>query len=153
MNVNKEESICKAIEKLSPLEKNYVFRFVACLQMMDSHQAASSAAADEIMQAFQEKAEADLLTRPECFEYVEALESALQISPRSLCFDHSKLREKINDKFGSLKTFAVAMGIHPSTLRRWLSNKSQMSLGAINKMADLLDLKQSEVNALFFERL
>ena len=106
----------------------------------------------EIVSAFLEKTAAGSATPQDCETFVEDLEHALNIptDPRRIRYDFRDLRQKILGQYGTLKAFAAAMGVHPSTLRRWLKNVLSMPIWAINKMMKLLDMSKEDAMRFFF---
>ncbi len=67
-----------------------------------------------------------------------------------ISYDTSSLRGLIIAKYGSLRAFASEMGVHPSTLGKWLSNAAYMRSSTIERMAELLGLAAEDVQTTFF---
>lgn len=69
-----------------------------------------------------------------------------------MAFDNSKLRGKIKELFGTELNFCKKMGIAGSTLSAKLNNKSEFSRSEMLKISELLNLKDEEVQAIFFSK-
>ena len=71
-----------------------------------------------------------------------------------MAFDYSKLRGRINEKFGSIKAFAEAYGISPVSMSYKLNGKIAISMDDIVKMSapEFLDIHPSEYHTYFFKK-
>lgn len=67
-------------------------------------------------------------------------------------FVYNKLRGRIIEKYGTMSSFADAIGITDVALSRKFNNKAGISRDEIIKWADLLDISQDEYGAYFFAR-
>lgn len=65
-------------------------------------------------------------------------------------FDHTALRTRIKERFGTYRSFASALGISNSTLYRWLQENGNMPCSAIFRMAEILEIPDREVETFFF---
>lgn len=68
-------------------------------------------------------------------------------------YDHSALKGKIVEKYGSVRNFAKAFGVTEVTMSTLLNNKADWSRTKISKAIRLLDLeKESDkyIHKLFF---
>ena len=142
-----------AIFSLPPEDQLLVLRLIKCIKAVpDGEKLDSYAPTKEIVSAFMEKNEAGTTSLQDFYCYVDKLEQALNIptDPCKIRYDFRDLRQKILDRYGTLKAFSADMGVHPSTLRRWLKNVSYMPVQAINKMLELLDIPEADVQRFFF---
>ena len=64
--------------------------------------------------------------------------------------DYEVLRRKILGKYGSLAPFAQELSITPSTLSLKLQGNSDWRRAEIERCAELLELTQEEIVAIFF---
>lgn len=166
---NIEAEFAAMLSKMSRTEKYYVLRLILCMKAIpDGESLESWPATKDIAGAFmQECREGKLHTQRQYFDYVEAIEKALQIEPpadpdaleaeppapaksKHIQFDHTALCARIKEKYGTYKAFAAALHIAPSTLRRYLKNLSSMSLKTINDMMELLELRDDQCHDFFF---
>lgn len=69
-----------------------------------------------------------------------------------MIFDYRKLKRRITEKFDSQKEFAKVFGISQNSLSKKLTNKTQFSSGDIEKMCNLLDLREYEIGDYFFKK-
>jgi predicted PP-loop superfamily ATPase len=67
-------------------------------------------------------------------------------------FDHTKLREKISEKYENQEDFARLVGILPDTLTARLNNSDDFTQSEIDKMRDYLGILGGEVIEFFFEK-
>lgn len=65
-------------------------------------------------------------------------------------YNHSKLRGKIREKFGSEIEFAKKIGISQATLSAKLNNKVDLSRTEIINMQSALGISQNEFYSIFF---
>lgn len=65
-------------------------------------------------------------------------------------YDHSKLRGKIREKFGSEIEFAKRIGISQATLSAKLNNKVDLSRTEIINMQVALEISLDEFYSIFF---
>lgn len=63
---------------------------------------------------------------------------------------YPKLRGRIREKYGTQKAFAVAMGMHPTTLSTKLQGRFDWSLQEMKRAAELLELSVEEMAVYFF---
>lgn len=63
---------------------------------------------------------------------------------------YKKLRGKIREKFGTQEAFAEALNVHPTTLSKKLSNKSEWTRQEIEDASRLLEVPGEEIHAYFF---
>lgn len=63
-----------------------------------------------------------------------------------------KVREKISNKFGTIKVFAEAMEINCATLSKKLNGRNEFSRIEIAKMCELLEIPTEEITDYFFYR-
>ena len=153
MNAKTELDIKNEIFSLTPVDQVLVLCLIKCMEAVPEGETLNSyEPTKEIVSAFQEKTAAGSATPQDCETFVEDLEHALNIpaDPRRIRYDVRDLRPRILEKYGTLKEFSAAMGVHPSTLRRWLKNVLSMPLQAINKMIELLDLSKEDATRFFF---
>lgn len=153
MNAKTELDIKNEIFSLTPVDQVFVLCLITCMDAVPEGETLNSyEPTKEIVSAFLEKTAAGSATPQDCEIFVEDLEHALNIpaDPRRIRYDFRDLRQKILGQYGTLKAFAAAMGVHPSTLRRWLKNVSYMPVQAINKMLGLLDIPEADVQRFFF---
>ena len=68
----------------------------------------------------------------------------------SSAFDHSKLRGRIIEKFGTLKAFYEKLPITSDMAFRKFSGRSGLSRIDILEWCELLDISISEIPAYFF---
>lgn len=68
-------------------------------------------------------------------------------------FDYSKLRGRIIERFGSIKSFAKAYGLSHVTMSNKLNGKIAISMDDIVKMSrpELLDIEPIEYHLYFFK--
>lgn len=164
-----ETEFTDMLSKMNRKEKYYALRLILCMKAIpDGETLESWPATKELASAFmQDCREGKLHTQQQYFDYVEAIEKALQIEPpadpdareaeppapakiKHFQFDHTALCARIKEKYGTYKAFAAALHIAPSTLRRYLNNLSSMSIKTINGMVELLELSGEQVTAFFF---
>ena len=153
MNAKTELDIKNEIFSLPPVDQVLVLCLITCMEAVPEGATLNSyEPTKEIVSAFQEKTAAGSATPQDCETFVEDLEHALNIpaDPRRIRYDFRDLRQKILGQYGTLKAFAAAMGVHPSTLRRWLKNVLSMPIWAINKMMELLDMSKEDAMRFFF---
>lgn len=63
---------------------------------------------------------------------------------------YPKLRGKIREVFGTQEAFAIAMGMHKTTLVKKLAGKSEWTLGEVQKAAGLLGIPRDRISEYFF---
>lgn len=63
---------------------------------------------------------------------------------------YPKLRGRIREKYGTQEAFAVAMGMHPTTLSTKLQGRVDWSLQEMKRAAELLELSVEEMAVYFF---
>lgn len=68
-----------------------------------------------------------------------------------ITFDHSKLRGRITEKFGTQSAFAREMGISEATLSMKLAGKNYFTSDEIVQACDLLDIDLGLVADYFFD--
>ena len=66
-------------------------------------------------------------------------------------FDHSKLRGKIKEKFGSESSLSKEMGLSPTSISYRLNNIVEFSSTEIYRLIVLLDLPGDKIKEYFFE--
>jgi len=69
-----------------------------------------------------------------------------------MAFDFGKLRGRIVEKFGSQAAFARAFGVSRNTFSKKMNNKTRFTSGDIVKIAEMLEISDSEVGAYFFTK-
>lgn len=69
-----------------------------------------------------------------------------------MAFDHSELRGRIIEKFGTQKKFAQAMGVSDRTLSLKMNNAIFFRQDEIAKATELLELSISDANEYFLLR-
>lgn len=67
-----------------------------------------------------------------------------------MAFDFSKLKGRIVEKYGTQAEFAKAFGISENSLSLKMNNKTKFSADDIIKIADMLDIQQTDVGLYFF---
>ena len=65
-------------------------------------------------------------------------------------FDHSALRGKIVEKFGSLKVFSQAIGKSEQTVNAKMNGRSKISQDDIIEWCNTLDLEAKDIPVYFF---
>lgn len=66
-------------------------------------------------------------------------------------FNSDHLKERIEEKYGTQKAFADALGVSKSTVNRYLAGREWKG-STMLKAARLLDIPAEEVDAYFFEQ-
>lgn len=61
-----------------------------------------------------------------------------------------RVREKITNRFGTIKVFADAMGINCATLSKKLNGRADLSRSEIATMCELLEIPNDEITDYFF---
>ena len=67
-----------------------------------------------------------------------------------MVFNHSKVRGKIKEVFGTQAAFASALGISTATLSAKLNNEFQWKSSEIFKACELLEIDKEEIPLYFF---
>lgn len=67
--------------------------------------------------------------------------------------DHSKLRGRIVEKFGTISAFTEALGSSMVTVSAKLNNKSGFSRGDIERWSELLEIPFAEIGLYFFTKI
>ena len=69
-------------------------------------------------------------------------------------FDHSKLRGRIIEKYGSCAAFAAAIGMPPATLSSRLNNKTYFSMPEMDAICapGCLDIAAEDIPSYFLAR-
>lgn len=67
-----------------------------------------------------------------------------------MSFDHSKLRGKIKEKYGTQDDFAAALGIGRVSLSQRLNNILDFTRREIDKSCELLEIPKEEIPIYFF---
>lgn len=70
----------------------------------------------------------------------------------TLKWDYSKLKERINEKFGSQRGFAEKIGISEVYLSQKMVGKRGLTLDDIELWSDELDIPSSEIGIYFFSK-
>ena len=70
----------------------------------------------------------------------------------TLKWDYSKLKEKINEKFGSQRGFAEKLGISEAYLSQKMVGKRGLTLDDIELWSKELDIPSSEIGLYFFSK-
>lgn len=65
-------------------------------------------------------------------------------------FFYGKLKGRIEDKFGSQKTFAKVIGLSETSLSKKLNSKNCFTNQEIVKWCNLLEISLSDVDSYFF---
>ncbi|CEO36549.1 Helix-turn-helix [[Clostridium] sordellii] len=65
-------------------------------------------------------------------------------------FDYTNIKIKINDKFKSMNEFANELGENIDVLNSRLNNKSEFTIGEIDKIANVLDIPKAKLDKYFF---
>lgn len=68
-----------------------------------------------------------------------------------MSFDHSKLRGRIREKYGTEQKFAAAMGMGRVSLSIKLNNEGDFTRKQMLKAAELLELEASQIPEYFFK--
>ena len=68
-------------------------------------------------------------------------------------YDFTDLSARILDRFENYRAFAKAAGISPEQLRRYLQNARPMKVSVMNRMVELLQIPDIQVDFYFFRRL
>lgn len=63
---------------------------------------------------------------------------------------NNKIRGKIIEKFGSQKNFSKAVGLSEQSVTAKLSGKTDLSQDDMQKWAEALEIKKSEIGDYFF---
>lgn len=63
---------------------------------------------------------------------------------------NNKIRGKIIEKFGSQKNFSKAVGLSEQSITAKLSGKTDLSQDDMQKWAEALEIKKSEIGDYFF---
>lgn len=71
---------------------------------------------------------------------------------RKVMFDHSKLRGRIRELFGTEKAFAEELGMSPTSLSARLNNRTDFTIKEILRAAELLQLGPIEADRMFFKQ-
>lgn len=69
-----------------------------------------------------------------------------------MAFNHSKLRGRIIEKFGTQGCFSKALGVSERTLSLKLNNKIFFSQDEISRMSELLEITSDKIQFYFFEK-
>ena len=72
------------------------------------------------------------------------------MNQKRCCFDYSKLRGKIIEKYHTQIKFADAYDISRQAMSNKLNNKTYFSASDIMKMSNMLDIDANEINSYFF---
>ena len=67
------------------------------------------------------------------------------------CFDYSKLRGRITEKFGTQKAFAKELGIDKGTLTSKLVGHTNFTQKEIMKSISILEIDPSQLTLYFFK--
>lgn len=65
-------------------------------------------------------------------------------------FDYSKLRGRIVEKFGTLKTFAEFAGVNRPNLTNKMQGHTPFKTSEIYEMCKMLEISQDEIGVYFF---
>lgn len=68
-------------------------------------------------------------------------------------YDFTDLSARILGRFENYLAFAKAAGISPEQLRRYLQNERPMKVSVMNRMVELLQIPDIQVDSYFFRRL
>lgn len=68
-----------------------------------------------------------------------------------MAYKMEKLKARIEEKFGTQKAFAEAIGTTKSTVCRYLSSGRDWKGSTLIKAVRVLDIKDDEIEAYFFE--
>lgn len=67
-------------------------------------------------------------------------------------YDHSKLRGRIIEKYGSISEFSAALGVSLTTISEKLNNKTGLSRADIDRWNELLGISTDEIGAFYFAK-
>ena len=70
----------------------------------------------------------------------------------TLKWDYSKLKERINEKFGSQRGFAEKLGISEAYLSQKMVGKRGLTLDDIDLWAAVLDIPPTDIGIYFFTK-
>lgn len=65
-------------------------------------------------------------------------------------FDNRVLKNRILNKYGSIKNAAEAFGMRPDTLSRKLNSKSYFTFEEIQKIVEIMEIDRLDVDRCFF---
>ncbi|MCG9969948.1 DUF739 family protein [Pelotomaculum terephthalicicum JT] len=68
-----------------------------------------------------------------------------------IIFNHKKLEERINEKYGNQDAFAKAMGMSKEKMNSRLKSATDFTQPEINKACELLDIPPVEIPVYFFD--
>lgn len=68
------------------------------------------------------------------------------------CFDYSKLRGRIRERYGTESNFADALGIGRVSLSKRLNNALDFNRIEMLRACDLLEIPSQEMHAYFFAK-
>ena len=75
---------------------------------------------------------------------------SFQKEDNAIEFDNSYLRDRILDKYPSLDKFAAAVKMNPETLKSRLSANGEFTIGEMERICRVLNVKGMEIERLFF---
>ena len=67
-------------------------------------------------------------------------------------YDHSKLRGRITEKYGTISAFSKALGLSLTSVSDKLNEKTGFSRDDIEKWSELLDISNAEIGLFYFSR-
>lgn len=70
-----------------------------------------------------------------------------------ICYDYSKLRGRIVEKFGTASAFADVLNMHKSQMSAKLNNKVEITKQDIDTWSNLLDIKKDDYGLYFFTKI
>lgn len=68
-------------------------------------------------------------------------------------FDYALLREKIQEKYGTIKNFSEAIGICTMSIWRKLNGKTDFTTSEVLSMSEMLEIKRCEIPIYFFNQV
>lgn len=67
-------------------------------------------------------------------------------------YDHSKLRGRITEKYGTISAFSEALGLSLTSVSDKLNEKTGFSRDDIEKWSGLLDISNAEIGLFYFSK-
>ena len=67
-----------------------------------------------------------------------------------MAFNYAALRGKIIEKYGSQREFAKVLGFSEVSVTKKMNGKTEFSKSDMERWAELLDIKKSEIPKYFF---
>ncbi len=65
-------------------------------------------------------------------------------------YDYRRLTKRIEEKYGSVESFAKEVGQAPDYVKKLISNNKSLELKTIDRWCRALDISQNEIHFYFF---